>query len=387
MNVHFRKVLKMGLLMLFATSSVSAARYELKNRDNSQGNTQIEKNRSAQDFRRIGDYNAPDQYGTHSTWNPFFSFDFLFWQNKVDGLSFGIVTNSLDSGVLSAEAPPQKGKVLNPDFGWHPGVRVTCGMNFDLDNWDALAEWTHMVSSSNTSVGIKTEDLNLKAILPVRIFSELTAVNSSKADHSFKNVLNTLDFNLGRPFYSGKDLMMRLHIGFRSSWIKNRENRTYEGLRNFLFESIGNLFRKARESSWGLGPRIGLDTNFVLGKGIRFFGNFSGSVQYVKYSTAIKGENSSRIIVSGQFVTGDLKNNTALSSLKTNLDSSMGFGWGHYFDNSNWRIDLSLAYDFNVWPSHYIENIFADADNAGVNITTYQDIIYHGGSLKLRLDF
>ncbi len=388
MDNKFIKALKLGAVMLFAASSVSAARYDRRDRENSQDSSHMRQGHAMQDSQMMGAYSAPARYDVRSAWDFFFSADFLFWQNRVDGLSFGVTTNTRASGTLDTTIPPQNGKVLNPDFGWHPGVRLALGMNFDLDNWDAVTEWTHLVSSSNTSVSIKTSDLNTKVILPTRIFSftEVAGISCDNANHSFKNVLNVLDFNLGRPFYSGKDLTMRPHVGFRASWMKNRENRDYASLRDSSLNPIGNLFHTAKENSWGLGPRFGVDTSFLLGEGFRFFGNLAASVQYVKHTGRVKETNPSLNILSQELL-GKLRNNSASAGIKSNLDSALGFGWGTYFDNSNWHVDLSLAYEFNLWSDRYIGNIFVDDLIPGLNVPTFQDIAYHGGTFKLRFDF
>ncbi len=387
MNNKFIKALKLGAVMLFAASSVSAARYDRKDRDASQEN-QMNQGHTMQESQMMGGYSAPARYDVRSAWDFFFSGDFIYWQNRVDGLAFGITTNPNPAGSLLVAIPPQNGRILSPEFSWAPGVRLALGMNFDLDSWSTQAEWTHLVSSSNTSVGIKDADINRKAIFPTRVFSEDDAVSADNVDHSFKNVLNILDFNMGRPFYSGKDLIMKPHVGFRASWMKNRENRTYGNLKDSARDVIGYLFYTTSSSSWGLGPRFGLDTDFLLGMGFRFFGNLAGSVQYVKHTFSTSGQNlnSASPIVAGQGLIGSVSNKKD-SNLKPNVDTAIGFGWGTYFDNSNWHVDLSLAYEFNLWADRYLDYVFVDNFSIGSQVTTYQDVAYHGGTFKLRFDF
>lgn len=380
MSNKFSKILKLAAVMLVTASSVFGARYDRRNKGEMQADAPMQQGHMMQEGQMMGGYSAPARYDVRTAWDFFFTGDFLYWQARMGGLNYGIVT---EASTLSSNLPPSKGKVLNPSFGWHPGVRLGLGINFEYDNWDLMLEWAHLANHNNTTY--KVADTTKRIILPTRIFPHMN-LNATEASQSWRCIFNTMDLHLGRPYYLGKSLTCRPHGGVRAAWVRQSEHRFYKDIKQNTTDK-GSLRNKTILNSWALGPRFGMETNWMLGEGFRFFGNSAGSLQYTKFRSIKKDTNPEKLIISGQDLVGSVKDNKSNGQVQPNLDASLGLGWGSYFDNSNWHVDLSLCYEFSYYPNYNTDMIFLDDSTPSMYVSNRGDLAFHGGTFKFRFDF
>jgi hypothetical protein len=73
--------------------------------------------------------------------------------------------------------------------------------------------------------------------------------------------------------------------------------------------------------------------------------------------------------------------------LRTHLDLEMGFGWGTYFDDNNWHVDLSAVYGFQVF---WDQNMFREFSNSTMQAKSFApngNLYVHGLTLSARFDF
>ena len=123
---------------------------------------------------------------------------------------------------------------------------------------------------------------------------------------------------------------------------------------------------------WNLGPRFGVNTNWLLGCGFRLFGDAAGSVLFTQTTLATNGTLTGSGATSS--IVADMKINTQ-NSIRPNIETSLGLGWCTYFDNQNWHVDLALGYDFNYWHDFLVTLV----DDGALYI--------QGAKFSARLDF
>jgi hypothetical protein len=75
--------------------------------------------------------------------------------------------------------------------------------------------------------------------------------------------------------------------------------------------------------------------------------------------------------------------------LRTHLELELGFGWGSYFDNNNWHIDLSAGYALQVF---FDQNMFRHFETGNHRTTAYSSLPHgnlyvQGLTATARLDF
>ena len=226
-----------------------------------------------------GAYNQSANYKIDDSYDVYFTGDFIYWCLQQDGVIAG------SSG----------GSTVFMDASYKPGFQVGLGFNMaGMDNWNMYSEYTWYKNNHTTD----------------------TDTGSSKTHYVYNN-LNVL---LQRPFYMGRKLTANFGFGLRALWLTNN-----------LSYSSGDLDQK----SWGLGPRFGLDSNWLLGAGFRLMANAGVSALYTSYTT-----------LNGSLTSSHDNYNTVRAITET----SLGLGWGSYFgDNNDFHFDLSASYEFNAY--------------------------------------
>ena len=128
-----------------------------------------------------------------------------------------------------------------------------------------------------------------------------------------------------------------------------------------------------------IGPRSGVDTDWMIGCDFRIFGNVAGSLVYQNFN------NSNKTIISNPLDdTRDSSNK--VSYITPNVEFALGLGYGSYFFNNEWYFDLTVGYDFNYfWNQnmmrHCIDSSFNLVDGDSGNL------YLHGLTVTARVDF
>lgn len=329
-------------------------------------------------------YSAPARIDVQGAWDAYISADFLYWQTMIDDTAYAI-----SSTKTSGSYPPQDGHFIYPKFKWRPGVKVGLGFNFDRDDWNLFFEWTHMLGRGSGS----TARPDTGVLIPQSAFLDeaLPVISKTCSDASMngRQNYNTVDMNIGRPYYSGKHLVFKPFIGVRGAWIRNNVTEQYNHL-NLTYSYVSNDVLtvatltdgdwskiKAKQRMWGLGPRVGLDSDWLLGCGCRFFNKTSGSLLFERTKNSFEHTVSDDIISDISRYYDDLDNPilsikaSKLNLFRPNINTVLGLGWGTYFDHHNWHFDISAAYELNYWFDHLLP----------------KNMYQHGLTVELRLDF
>lgn len=294
---------------------------------------------------------------TRCPWDVYFDASFIYWQPIQDNMELGLnVTTGTDTAV-------------NMDFDYKPGFKVGLGGNFDYDNWDLHAEytWFHNTNSTSYTAAAGTTVVPFYAN-PTDITGTSTAVNQS-----WRLRMDIGELTLGRWHYVGTKLTVRPSFGARGAWIRQKLST------NFTTGAATDDSFTAKSTSWAVGPQIGLDTNWVLGEGFRFYGNAEGDILYTRFnrlSTTHVDDEADSVTISQR----------KYGTVRTHLDLELGFGWGTYLDCNNWYMDFTAGYGFQVF---FDQNMFRRfTETASVNSFSPNGNLYvQGLTVTFRLDF
>jgi len=196
----------------------------------------------------------------------FITADFLWWKLYEFQDDF-VYKDKKTTGV-----PPFKGKVENVDFNWEPGFRVGAGYVFDYDGWDVSFHFTDYETHASNSKHSSSKGF----LLPIWDFDilPLSKIHTHWEVHYFD-----LDLVLGRNYFVSKYLSLRPFIGLASTWI-NQHKRAKEVV--FAFPNVVAKV-KGKNNFWGIGPRLGLDSQFFLGRHFSLYGNVEGSLLWGRF--------------------------------------------------------------------------------------------------------
>lgn len=312
-------------------------------------------------------YNAPARIDVRGSWDLYVSASYIYWQPSEENLELGI------SNASSGNALPINGNAVNLNFKYKSGFKVALGVFSDTDNWDALAEYT-WVGGRHSAHSNGPLDGGLLPFWghPANVADDIIFGKSRWRVH-----FDLLDLTLGRSCYVGTRMIFRPFFGARAAWIDQKYIVSYTPLGAAPYQI------SEETDSWALGPETGLDMNFLIGSGFRLIGKAETDLLFTRYNLKIKEQDS--VDPSGPLAV-DFKQNH-LFYLRPHLDLEMGFGWGSYFCNHNYHIDLSATYGFQIFWSQNMFRSFVDSSAVGKSFAPNGDLYIQGVTGTVRFDF
>lgn len=321
-------------------------------------------------------YNYPARIQTRCPWDIFCDVSFIYWQATEDNLELGI-SNSTNANL----AQGINGRFINMDFDFKPGFKVGIGGNFAHDNWDTRFEYTWFHNTNSKSSDADSGGNILATVGSPLVVSHGGVYQSGNQHLNLK--MDIIDWTMGRWYYVGTKLVFHPTFGIRADWI--RQNLSTEYTRTgTAFTSISadtaNVHQKTR--SWGLGPEVGLDANWNVGWGFRFFGNAEADLLFTDYTKLSFSE--THTIAPGSPVS---TSQGRVYTVKPHFDLELGLGWGTYLDCNNWYMDFAVGYDFQVFFDQNMFRHFNDDVMVANSLLPNGNLYLQGLTATFRLDF
>ena len=129
---------------------------------------------------------------------------------------------------------------------------------------------------------------------------------------------------------------------------------------------------------------------WLLSSDWRFFGTPAFVLAYQQYSLKRHHNREDRL-----FYSVDYKDKKY--AVVPIVELALGIGYGSYFSNHNWHIDISASYEFQVWFNQITMMSYAKSDSlyiVGLNTdfptnNPYQptNLMIHGLTVSAKLDF
>lgn len=292
------------------------------------------------------------------------SADFLWWGTYLGGLEFAI------SGALDLDASPgslnvERGKVKKPPFAWAPGMKLSIGVDYRLDNWNTTATYTGLYSSREHTSVHRDDKKELAINFPVQpLFNALVfsfgfgAWGAVEAECTWKQKFNVLDVDLARNFFISKTLTLRPHIGLKASWIEEEFAVSFPEIVPVIAPggisapSQLNAFYQLKQRQWGLGTRLGLNAVWHITKEFGLYGDLSATALWSSYRNHM---DEVTLWVPPSFDTEPLSNITTLNTDGRIFEIlpiyELGFGieYMHWFHNDACLFFLKAGWEEQIW--------------------------------------
>ncbi len=324
-------------------------------------------------------YNLPKDLGLACPSDFYFHADYLFMQPKMDGLEYAI-TNT--QGNLSTQTdagfPVAGGNVLgfstdNHDWKWGSGLRVGIGFYLNHDAWTINFDWLWFEKSSEVSSSIVNSG-NLIALWMTPAATTVPDLTNQTASARWHLSMNIADLSISKPYHVGPFLILNPFFGIRGAWFDQHYIARYGGLWN----GQNGVKMIADNDFWGVGPRAGMNTEWMFHGGWELLANLAFSGLFSKFD------------VSQELALGSLSYQLDHKFFRScvNMDLQVGVGWGTYFNQHKNHIALQLMYEFQQWWDQNWMRRFWDADTVTSNDTVSRgDLSLNGLSVKLLFDF
>ncbi len=340
-------------------------------------------------------YNYPAAYQLDDQcWDLFITASYIYWEAFQDTMPIGF---ELDQALPFNPLLGGIGRELvinNSDY--QSGFKVGLGWTTpSFDNWQVYAEYTWYHPTNDEKNGDDCE-CNPFVIYP-RCDSCLDLNVEEISSSKWKLDVDLADLSIQRPFYLGKQVVFNPFFGLRGAWIKQRFQIQYNTAINLAGTALPDIYNVSSLSkSWGIGPRVGFEGNWLLWKGLRIIGNASASVLYTSYTKINHSSNVAiGVLERGMFAEffdpldppNTWKYHKKYDALRANAELDTGLGWGMYLGCDNdFHIDLAATYDFHVfWNQNMVEDI---QNQSYHHVATAPGNLYlHGLTIKARFDF
>ncbi len=290
------------------------------------------------------------------------SADFLWWKSYLGGVEFAIsgIGDSIDQ---SLDNVAQRGKVKKPPFAWAPGIKLSLGVNYRLDNWNTTATYTGLFTDrERTSVHFDANK-GLAANLPlypaVGVELDVPAYGPFpiyEADCSWRQNFNVVDVDLARNFFISETLTLRPHFGLKFSWIEEKFAVNYPDVTFPSFPAtVDNAFFEMRQRQWGLGIRGGMNGVWHITKEFGVYGDFAAAAMWSSFKTRINEEATITTEVSSHpetFVTTTptiLTTDGRLFEVLPVLELGLGFEYMLWFNNETCLFFAKAGWEEQVW--------------------------------------
>jgi hypothetical protein len=279
-------------------------------------------------------------------WGGAIDLSILVWQAREDGLAFAIKSR----GVLDELS-----------FAWEPAFKL----NFEMacpNSWDFDARWTCYHG--------RTEQVTYgsPALLPLWILPQDASNVYNKARSLWQLHLNTIDLELGADAILSPYLSMRVHGGLKTVLI----HQSY-ALRYFI-PSKTDL----KTSCLGVGPRIGFDSDWRLGRGISFAANVAGTLALSHFETNRKDFDPT---LQSTF-------HEAFYAFRPMLEMLLGLDWDTCAGCQNqYAFGVQIAYEVQYF---YEENVMSQLVAAPISFLAFSprgDLHCHGLTATFRFGF
>jgi hypothetical protein len=187
--------------------------------------------------------------------------------------------------------------------------------------------------------------------------------------------VNVFDATLGKPYHISRKVIFNPHFGIRFAWIDQELGVDYGGT------APANAIKfNAENDFWGIGARMGVDTDWVLGYGFKLFSNLSSSILAGWFDTS----QTFRLPGIGQPV--NLSDDPQM--VVPNLELAAGFDWGTTFADCAYYLNIRAGYEFQVWWNQWNSRQFVTGafDGNFNNVPNRGDLTLNGFTLKVQLD-
>jgi hypothetical protein len=324
----------------------------------------------------VAAYNAPARTDIQCGWDVSVDASFIYWQTIQENMDPAEYVSSLSNTLgTSSQAFPLL------DFKYKPGFKVGLGMSFDYDHWDVGLEYTRLHGTHDRSAALSLEAAQAGATYLVSWITNAGSLSSTATQFkaSWRVNLDFLDMDLGRWFYVGTQLTFRPSAGARVAWINQHRKEFFTSILNPALA----LTDHENTNSWGIGPRLSLDMNWMVGQGFRLFGNGEFDILFSRYHTKAHSE----FLLSGSTALQNNYQQNNINGLRPHIDLELGFGWGAYLCNHEWHIDFGASYGYQIF---WNQNMFHWPYGQGANnrwVMSNGSLMVHGLTVTAKLDF
>jgi hypothetical protein len=293
---------------------------------------------------------------------------FIYWQAIQEDMDLAVSAQN----ITATPTAPIREKVIPFEFQYEPGFKIAAGMNYDLDGWDSFLEYTWYHTpiqrvNANASPG--------ETFFAIISSSDLTTLYT-QVERTWKLKMDFLDGMLSRTYLVGRNLVFKAVFGLRGAWIRQFDTSFFGGHVPTYpdFKTATTFDYKNKTINWGIGPKLGIKTEWMFGRGMQMFGYGSMDILYTRFNQLLKA-----------FSTGDTDSwyytSEQINLLRPHLELEGGFSYNTYLSKDEWHWNLSASYGFQIFWSQKMYTV------ESISPLPRSNLFISGLTISSRVDF
>lgn len=318
----------------------------------------------------------PNQW-VYSVWG-----DFIYWQPRQDNMDVAFEAPTASVNVIGTDTTStifswNSGKMVNMNTAFKPGFKVGLGWAFDYDNWDVALEYTWLhanthINSTRSPTGFLFERW---------ANNDLVGTNSNEVDQLSDTWIlhfNNVNLEFARRGFIGTRLVLSPFVGLAMPWIRQKFTGSMDFTAvPFIAYPAFHLNILHKSHAWGLGPRLGIETDWYYGQHFSLIAKLGADIMYTRYHLTYDQASTS---VPSIFAHSRNRFNT----VRPELDAYVGFHWEGYTPCSTFHYSLELGYQFQVWFNQNMMRWYNDSLHQSAPIG---NLYFQGITFSVRGDF
>ncbi len=211
--------------------------------------------------------------------------EFLYWRPDQTAMTYCLVANETITPIGT------KNKEVHQDSNWAPGFRVGAGYILAHTSCDISAYWTrfhHSMHSSSPS-GPFIFGTQLLGVGGGLVLGG-TGVDAGKAHSNWHLKMDLVELDFGYNLCFHERFLLHPYIGVEGGWVNQNRTVKYD----HFFDTSSQIFFDSeihhKNNFHGVGPKIGINTDFSLGAGFGLIGNFAAVFLCGKANNPVKYE-------------------------------------------------------------------------------------------------
>lgn len=350
----------------------------------------------------------------------------VYEQVRVQGGDIALLQDAGDrlNPVLGVLFPKNATTIQFPeDLSW--GFKIGIGFRDMISDWTAQVRYNYFKAVTNGSLEsgynfgfspsyyvnravfsilgpVSPYTANGTAVVPLTGLPLQNALNNTllfqNLEMGTSSVVNNFNVTLERPSLVTQNLEVTPFYGVNTTIITRRQLAVFsndytatgsaQAPINFYPAAGGAYFQNYQKYTWwGVGPLVGVHTNFKLGDRFSVYGDAFGAITYGQCSTRASTF-SKRLFTSGQVGSGHVPIEAAMEQrmfqFSPELNYQLGLRFEDRFDNDSKQVRLNIGYEaayyFLVMKTVVNDTLtYQTADGAGLGL--------QGLVLQAQLDF
>lgn len=208
--------------------------------------------------------------------------ELLYWKPNQTGMSYCLISNELTQAILGSTNQDRQ-----QNTKWDLGFRVGAGVRIADVHCDLSAYWTHfhhtVDGATTTNEFILGTQLFLGSFLPIGgggVAQISGGTPAGSATSQWKLHIDLIECDFGYLICFDERFSLHPYLGVEGGWINQKQTIVY----NQFFDPNNLAFFDSTITQTnhfqGIGPKLGVDGDFILGCGFGVMGNLSAMLLY-----------------------------------------------------------------------------------------------------------